>query len=119
MLMICWYLLMQGNFFLATLSRSAMLRAGDTLTVLDLSENAIADDGAATLAAVLGAAGKSSTTTGTCVDSHTHMAQPAQVQEQPASTLRCPWLLRSAVCLHLDEIVLACLLHAWQACTAP
>jgi hypothetical protein len=47
----------QGDSFLSTLSRSTLLREADVLTVLDLSENDIGDNGAAALAATLAAAG--------------------------------------------------------------
>jgi hypothetical protein len=48
----------QGDGFLSTLSRSTLLREADVLTVLDLSENDIGDNGAAALAATLAAAGE-------------------------------------------------------------
>jgi len=62
-LMVQWLILLlpsllQDNCFLSTLSRGPLLREMDTLTVLDLSENAVGDAGAATLAAVLRAAGQ-------------------------------------------------------------
>lgn len=52
--MLCW---LQGDCFLSALSRSALLREADVLTVLDMSENAIGDSGTAALAATLAAAG--------------------------------------------------------------
>lgn len=53
MLCVC----MQGDGFMSALSRSVLLRGSDMLTVLDLSENGIGDNGAAALAATLAAAG--------------------------------------------------------------
>jgi hypothetical protein len=47
----------QGDGFMSALSRSVLLRGADMLTVLDLSENCIGDNGAAALAATLAAAG--------------------------------------------------------------
>jgi hypothetical protein len=52
--LLCW---LQGDCFLSALSRSTLLREADVFTVLDLSENAIGDSGAAALAATLAAAG--------------------------------------------------------------
>jgi hypothetical protein len=49
--------LLQGDCFLSALSRSTLLLEADVLSVLDLSENAIGDSGAAALAATLAAAG--------------------------------------------------------------
>lgn len=54
MLCVC----MQGDGFMSALSLSVLLRGSDMLTVLDLSENGIGDNGAAALAATLAAAGE-------------------------------------------------------------
>lgn len=58
MLCVC----MQGDGFMSALSRSVLLRGSDMLTVLDVSENGIGDNGAAALAATLAAAGARSLT---------------------------------------------------------
>lgn len=48
----------QGDSFIACISSSPLLVESDVLTVLDLSENAIRDNGAAALAATMAAAGQ-------------------------------------------------------------
>lgn len=48
----------QGDSFVASLSACPLLAESDVLTVLDLSENAIGDNGAAALAAAAAAAGQ-------------------------------------------------------------
>jgi hypothetical protein len=51
---------LQGDSFVACISSSPLLVESDVLTVLDLSENAIRDNGAAALAATMAAAGQAS-----------------------------------------------------------
>lgn len=55
----CCILCHQGDTFLAAFSRSPLMREGETLTLLDLSENRLGDNGSAVLAATLAAAGQS------------------------------------------------------------
>lgn len=112
--MVQWLILLpplvQDDCFLSTLSRGPLLREMDTLTVLDLSENAIGDTGAATLAAVLRAAGQD--TVG--VRGQTPYASPSG----PASThCKMPQPQHAAVCFCFKLIIKliihlsACLWH--------
>lgn len=50
--LVCVFVL-QGDSFVSALSRCSLVRHSDTLSVLDLSENSIRDEGAAVLASVL------------------------------------------------------------------